>query len=317
MFNLNKFSEILRKINDSYDTMSDFGKNASFDRSYISKYINKKLNNPPSPKILEKIAKASHGITTYDELMQVCGYTNTTEENYVNAIIEFSDDKSKKVMAEALEKLLSNKLSLDDLSNFIESKSTKYKESIYRVVLYLYNKLSTNYNDKYNLHLEFKPKPYKVLQNEYIESLIYSKKSNGEDKKTNLFLCPVYGQIPAGEPNWSEQCLEGYLPLDPNLMNIHNPEECFFLLVKGESMNKVIRNGAYALIRKCDIVENGEIAAVLVNGYDATLKKFSRQGNLVILEPMSNDPSFNTQVYDKNTRIKIIGKYIGKFEINN
>lgn len=131
-----------------------------------------------------------------------------------------------------------------------------------------------------------------------------------------FYMCPVYGKISAGIPNWAEECLEGYLPIDPNLMGIINPEECFFLLVNGESMNKVIRNGAYALIRKQDIVENGEICAVLVNGFEATLKKFSKQGDLVILEPMSDDSSFTTQVYNKDTQIKILGKYIGKFEIN-
>ena len=131
-----------------------------------------------------------------------------------------------------------------------------------------------------------------------------------------FYMCPVYGKISAGIPNWAEECLEGYLPIDTNLMGIINPEECFFLLVNGESMNKVIRNGAYALIRKQDIVENGEICAVLVNGFEATLKKFSKQGDLVILEPMSNDSSFTTQVYNKDTQIKILGKYIGKFEIN-
>ena len=51
-------------------------------------------------------------------------------------------------------------------------------------------------------------------------------------------------------------------------------------------------------------------------GFEATLKKFSRQGDLVILEPMSTDPTFTTQVYNKDTEIKIIGKYIGKFEMN-
>ena len=80
-------------------------------------------------------------------------------------------------------------------------------------------------------------------------------------------------------------------------------------------MNKEIKDGAYALIRKADFVENGEIAVVLVNGNDATLKKFSKQGDLVILEPMSTDSSFTTQVYDKNTQIKVIGKYIGKMEM--
>lgn len=134
-------------------------------------------------------------------------------------------------------------------------------------------------------------------------------------EESKFYMCPVYGQISAGQPNWAEECIEGRLPIDPNMMNIVDPEECFFLRVNGESMNKLVRNGSYALIRKTDWVENGEIAVVLVNGFDATLKKFSKQGDLVVLEPMSNDSSFQVQIYDKNTPIKILGKYIGKFEM--
>lgn len=140
--------------------------------------------------------------------------------------------------------------------------------------------------------------------------------SNIDESDKKFYMCPVYGQISAGQPNWAEECIEGRLPLDPDLMGIVNPEEHFFLRVNGESMNKVIRNGAFALIHKQDMVEDGEIAVVLVNGYDATLKKFTRQGDMIILEPESNDDSFKTQVYDKNTIIKILGKYVGKMEIN-
>ena len=88
MFNQDKFSNILSKINSTYTTMTDFGNKASFDRTYISKYINKKLENPPTPKILEKIAIASNGITTYEELMQVCGYSEKTIKNIVYNIYE-------------------------------------------------------------------------------------------------------------------------------------------------------------------------------------------------------------------------------------
>ena len=153
---------------------------------------------------------------------------------------------------------------------------------------------------------------------EYIagKSDIRNNASNIDESDKKFYMCPVYGQISAGQPNWAEECIEGRLPIDPDLMGIVNPEEHFFLRVNGESMNKVIRNGAFALIHKQDIVEDGEIAVVLVNGYDATLKKFTRQGNMIILEPESNDDSFKTQVYDKTTQIKILGKYVGKMEIN-
>lgn len=82
-------------------------------------------------------------------------------------------------------------------------------------------------------------------------------------------------------------------------------------------MNNVVKNGTYALIHKQSEVENGEIAVVLVNGYDATLKRFNKKGDTIVLEPDSNDSNFKMQIYDKNTDIKILGKYIGKFEMNN
>lgn len=49
------------------------------------------------------------------------------------------------------------------------------------------------------------------------------------DKK--IYMCPVYGRIAAGMPNWAEDCIDSYLPIDPSLMDIINPEECYFLKV--------------------------------------------------------------------------------------
>lgn len=143
-----------------------------------------------------------------------------------------------------------------------------------------------------------------------------SDEKNIDDNKT-YYMCPVYGKISAGQPNWVEECIEGRIPIDPELMNIINPEEHFFLKVNGESMNKIIKNGAYALIHKQDFVENGEIAVVLVNGYDATLKRFSKQEDIIVLTPESNEDSFKQQIYTKETPIKVIGKYVGKMEFNN
>lgn len=223
MFDKKKFADVLEKINSTYSSMTEFAEKANLNRTYISKYINQKLDNPPTPKILEKISTASNGITSYYDLMSICNY------------ISSSDD--------------------------IKSSPISYN-------------------------------------------------------KSNFCMFPVYGTIAAGLPNWAEECIEGTLPINPVLFNITNPEEHFFLRVNGESMNKIIKNGAYALIHKQDIVENGEIAVVLVDNLEATLKKFTKQNELIILEPMSTFSSFTTQVYTKKTDIKILGKYVGKFEIN-
>lgn len=73
-FNKQQFANILNKINDNYNNQRDFAQATGVNRTYLSRYINMKLVNPPTPKILEKIAEASAEITTYDELMKVCGY---------------------------------------------------------------------------------------------------------------------------------------------------------------------------------------------------------------------------------------------------
>ncbi|WP_405317539.1 LexA family protein [Faecalibacillus faecis] len=140
-------------------------------------------------------------------------------------------------------------------------------------------------------------------------------KNTPKDNK-KIYMCAVYGEISAGQPNWAEENIEGRLPIDINLMNIVNPEEHFFLRVNGESMNKVIKNGAFALIHKQDTVNNGEIAVVLVNGYNATLKRFSKEGDIIVLTPESTDESIKQQIYTKDTPIKVIGKYVGKMELN-
>lgn len=168
-------------------------------------------------------------------------------------------------------------------------------------------------NDKNMPSVDILEKMSKVL-NCSIDFLL-GKNDEQELNKFKYYMCPVYGRISAGQPNWAEECIEGRIPIDTELMNIVNPEECFFLRVNAESMNKEIKNGGYALIRKTDLVKDGDIAVVLVNGYDATLKRFSKQGDFVVLEAMSTDPSFTTQVYGKDTEIKIIGKYIGKMEM--
>ena len=200
---------------------------------------------------------------------------------------------------------------------------TEKGESLEKIAKYLNVTIQTisNYeNEKRDMNPDtiLKLADYFEVSTDYLlcKTDVRNNVSDIDNSNKRLYMCPVYGQISAGQPNWAEECIEGRIPLDPDLMGIVNPEEHFFLRVNGESMNKVIRNGAFALIHKQETVENGEIAVVLVNGYDATLKKFTRQGELIILEPQSNDESFKTQVYDKNTPIRILGKYIGKMEIN-
>lgn len=93
MFYKEKFAIILSKIKESYNSQEEFSKYSGVGRTYISQYINMKLESPPKPKILEKIANASKGLTNYDELMQICGYTNYMVDSFFADAIHQKDNR--------------------------------------------------------------------------------------------------------------------------------------------------------------------------------------------------------------------------------
>ena len=317
MFNKEKFSEIIKNISKTYDNQRDFSAFSEINRTYLSKYMNMKLDEPPKPKILQKLANASKSVTTYEELMQVCGYIEKNNINLLplydklteledNRIIEFrklhlsNEEKaiystlSSEIISSVVKNVPIENIDFDSFFDGLDNISNESKKNIKKALLLTYN----HYKNKQEINDEIHLNNNTLLKNK------------------QYYMCPVYGQISAGQPNWAEECIEGRLPIDPDLMGIVNPEEHFFLRVNGESMNNIVKNGAFALIHKQDIVNDGEIAVVLVNGYDATLKRFTKKGDVVVLEPDSSDNSFKMQIYDKTTPIKILGKYVGKMEIN-
>lgn len=124
---------------------------------------------------------------------------------------------------------------------------------------------------------------------------------------SHLKRIPILGRIAAGAPIYAEENIEGYTFTDLN-----GGAEYFALRVRGDSMNAArIFDGDIVIIRRQDIVENGEIAAVLIDDQDATLKRFSRNGDTVTLIPQSTNPEHQPFVYNlKDTSVKILGLVI-------
>ena len=83
MYNQEKFIEILKQCQGNL-SLNEYARISNVDVGYLWRIINKKKNNPPSPKILEKISNTSKGITTYDELMEICGYIKLTGLHDIN-----------------------------------------------------------------------------------------------------------------------------------------------------------------------------------------------------------------------------------------
>jgi repressor LexA len=97
-----------------------------------------------------------------------------------------------------------------------------------------------------------------------------------------------------------------------------NPDEQvdFCLRIKGNSMiGARIFDGDTIFIHKQDEVENGEIAAVQIDGEEATCKRFYKDNGKVTLH--SENPTIPDMIYTAKDKklIKVLGKvkYV-KFE---
>jgi len=116
---------------------------------------------------------------------------------------------------------------------------------------------------------------------------------------------PVLGRIAAGIPILAQEEILDY-ELVPENIDVQ-----FCLKVKGDSMiNARIFDGDVVYIRQQPEVENGEIAAVLVDGEDATLKRFYRIDGTVFLRPENPVyPEITIRRRDAKD-VKILGKAI-------
>ena len=115
---------------------------------------------------------------------------------------------------------------------------------------------------------------------------------------------PLVGSIACGTPILAEQNIEARIGV-PALWRAD-----FALTCHGNSMAAMIQDGDIVCIRKQPEVENGEIAAVRI-GEEATLKRFYRQGDTVMLQ--AENPAFSPLVYtrDQLNEITIEGLAVG------
>lgn len=122
-------------------------------------------------------------------------------------------------------------------------------------------------------------------------------------------LIPVLGYVRAGVPI---EAVEEILDYEEISQEQARTGEFFALKVKGDSMEPKISEGDVVIVRKQSTVENGELAVVLVNGDDATVKKFYRSNNgvkLVSTNP-KYDPFFYTPTEVDSFPVSVIGRVV-------
>jgi repressor LexA len=122
---------------------------------------------------------------------------------------------------------------------------------------------------------------------------------------------PLIGEIPAGTPLEAVENFEEELPVSPSFFSA---DACFGLTVKGDSMiDAHIMDGDVAIIRPQKWVEDGEIAAVIVQGLmtEATLKVIRRTPTTLTLKPAN--PAYSPLVFrgPQRGKVTIMGKLVG------
>lgn len=123
---------------------------------------------------------------------------------------------------------------------------------------------------------------------------------------------PLYGSIAAGTPIDMMEA-DGTCPVPAGIAERH--PGAFLLRVEGDSMDRVLPNGCYAVVDPCKEVEHdGKPYAVCVNGYAATIKRVRRLAHGFQLVPDSTDPTYRLKTYDYNEEgteeITVIGEVV-------
>ncbi|MCJ8008088.1 helix-turn-helix domain-containing protein [Lederbergia wuyishanensis] len=235
-------------------------------------------------------------------------------------------EEQKKVIVQNIKKYLKlNNLTQSDLAEKIDiAKSTMSDYMNYRAkpssgvlekmaMVFGVTKadIDTTYKNKVvdivNGQLEYVSKETNMFR--AVEETKGSYQDSQKPLKLKKSKIPILGSIAAGQPIEAvEDIVDEIYPA----YDVKNYQDVFGLVVRGESMNKIAPNGHYAILRKQEEVENGEIAAVIVNGSYATLKKVYKFTDLIVLEPCSFDETIIDQKYTKENcdDIKIIGKFL-------
>lgn len=122
-----------------------------------------------------------------------------------------------------------------------------------------------------------------------------------------MFKKPLLGTISCGDPIMSEENFEGYYDV-PEMFS-----GCDFILkCEGDSMTGArIYDGDFVFIKQQSIVDNGQIAAILIDGTEKLLKRVYITDESVILQ--AENPAYPPRVFSKDdmNRVSIIGKAIG------
>jgi repressor LexA len=115
---------------------------------------------------------------------------------------------------------------------------------------------------------------------------------------------PLAGRIAAGQPVEAIETAETI-----SLGDIIGNREVFALEVRGDSMrDEHIVSGDYVLVERTKTAREGEIVVALVDGSEATLKRFHHEGTMIRLQPSNSEMA---PIFAPAASVAIQGKVLG------
>lgn len=142
-----------------------------------------------------------------------------------------------------------------------------------------------------------------------IDYLLTGRNRQESGKMTGIRI-PVLGRVVAGVPIEAVEEILDYEEITPALAATG---DFFALQVRGDSMQPKLEEGDIVIVKQQEDVESGDIAIVLVNGNDATIKQVKKlEGGIMLygFNPAVYEPHFysNQQIVD--LPVRILGKVI-------
>ncbi|ABL70234.1 MULTISPECIES: transcriptional repressor LexA [Paracoccus] len=118
---------------------------------------------------------------------------------------------------------------------------------------------------------------------------------------------PVMGRIAAGVPIEAISEISHHIAVPTTMLS--GQDRHYALEVRGDSMIEAgINDGDVVVIREQNAAESGDIVVALVDGYEATLKRYRRKGNMIALE--AANPAYETRVLPED-KVRIQGRLVG------
>lgn len=156
------------------------------------------------------------------------------------------------------------------------------------------------------------PQSATLIINGLIKKGLLKKRENGtiqliRDLEEKLYHAqtinvPIVGVVACGTPILAKENIEGYIPVSTRLAKANH--KYFLLRASGDSMDKAgINDGDLVLVKQQPTADEGDKVVALIDD-GATVKKFHKTEEAIVLKPQSNNPAHKPIVLTEDFQVQ-------------